>query len=275
MNIYRYIKAMKPRVVMELGPGSGYLGLLLILDGIGYIAFENSQAFYLLQNRLWKAAAGQRFVELACDSRSLREALALDVPQQVVHVPWWKAVDLDLRTLPGSVDIVTANHCLAEMQTNAMKYYLRLSSMLLGRSNGAFMFEGWGSEINHPRGEVAREFAAAGYSLCHADDKVTAYLAAGRNETYGSLPLPVSGPKKLRNLSRRIVGLPTLPYAYTIEHFEGANRISSAVQNTRKTVASETTRRMPDVRDFLAACYAGSVRSQEELFLDLIGQRYL
>src|ERR1700678_3631227 len=41
MNIYRYIKAMKPKVVMELGPGSGYLGLLVILDGTGYIAFEN------------------------------------------------------------------------------------------------------------------------------------------------------------------------------------------------------------------------------------------
>jgi hypothetical protein len=90
MNIYRYIRALTPRMVMELGPGSGYLGLLVLLDGIGYLACENTQAFYLLQNHLWSAAAKDRFLDLADDDRSLRDVLSNAPNGAVVHVPWWK-----------------------------------------------------------------------------------------------------------------------------------------------------------------------------------------
>ena len=90
--------AAKPKRVIEFGPGSGYLGLLHILDGISYIGVENTQAFYLLQHRIWAAAAKAGFCELAVDPITLREAAAQLPEYQAIHVPWWKIVDLDWRT---------------------------------------------------------------------------------------------------------------------------------------------------------------------------------
>jgi hypothetical protein len=275
MNIYRYIKALKPSTVMELGPGSGYLGLLLILDGIGYIACENTQAFYLLQNRLWQAAAGVRFLELAEDGRSLREVLSGLPDAAAVHVPWWKVVDLDLANLPGSLDVVTANHCLTEMQPNAMKYYLRMASSLLQPLPGAFVFEGWGSQINHPRGEVAREFSNTGFRLCHADGSVVAYVARAESEQYGHVPLPVSAKHKARNLARNLVGLPTVPYSYFIDRFSGGNRISKIIAGIEATLPNIAVHKYDDVTRFLSKVYGAGVASAEERFLALIGQNYL
>jgi hypothetical protein len=275
MNIYRYIRALKPRTVMELGPGSGYLGLLILLDGVGYIAFDNTQAFYLLQNRLWSAAAGSQFIDLAGDDRSLRDLLSTTPDASAIHVPWWKAVDLDLESLPGAVDIVTANHCLTEMQPNAMKYYLRLASRLLRPTHGAFIFEGWGSQINHSRGEVAREFAETGYSLCHADASVVAYAARAENERYGSATVPVALKRKGRNLLRRLSGLPQLPYEYFIDRFRGANKVSIAIGNIQAALPAAATRKYADVQALLSQAYGTGVIAEEERFLALIGQNYL
>jgi len=275
MNIYRYIKALKPKAVLELGPGSGYLGLLLILDGIGYIACENTQAFYLLQNHLWQAAAGSKFLELAADGRSMREVLAGLPDGAALHVPWWKVVDLDLGTLPGSVDVVTANHCLTEMQTNAMKYYVRFAACLLRHTGGTFMFEGWGNEINHPRGNIAKEFAETGYQLCHADESVTAYTSTLKSQTYGSVPIPVSYPRKLRNLIRKIAGLQTLPYAFAIERFSGANDVSFAIRNVQKSLLDGAARGYDDIVRLLSDLYGSNGKNEEERFLSLIGQNYL
>jgi hypothetical protein len=275
MNIYRYIRVMNPRVVLELGPGSGYLGLLVILDGRGYIACENTQAFYLMQNRVWGEAAGGRFVDLAKDPRTLREILSGDLGGMAVHVPWWKVVDLDVTTLPGSIDVVTANHCLTEMQPNSMKYYLRLASALLRRTAGIFMFEGWGYQLNHPRGEVAREFSKTGYALCHADGTVVAYAAAPQNETYGQMPLPVPVKWKIRNLLRKLAGFATIPYEYYVGDFAGANRVSRAIASVQVKIPQTATHKYGEIMRLLFSIYDGRPGSEEEEFLALIGHDYL
>jgi hypothetical protein len=56
-GLFRIIQAMKatwalPEIsVYEIGPGNGYLGPLLALSGDRYAATDNTQAFYLRQNR--------------------------------------------------------------------------------------------------------------------------------------------------------------------------------------------------------------------------------
>ncbi len=274
MNVYRYIRAFNPRTVMELGPGSGYLGLLHILDGTGYIGCDNSQSFYLLQNRLWATAAGDRFSELAQDPRSLRAALSEDLHGKAVHVPWWKLIDLELDALPAAVDVVTANHCLAEMQHNALRYSLRLAYRLLAARKGPVVFEGWGYELLHPRALVAREFDSAGFGLYHLDDHIAAFASRDRPATeYLALPRPVSLKRRLRNFTRRIVGLERIPYEYDVTIYSGHNDVSSAIRHTNDGVKKAATLNYADVTAFLSKVY-GDETSPEERFLALIDRRY-
>ena len=58
-SLYQYQLLMKhrphdgPLRILEIGPGSGYLGLLLANDGHQYFAMDAAQAFYLYQKKLW------------------------------------------------------------------------------------------------------------------------------------------------------------------------------------------------------------------------------
>jgi hypothetical protein len=189
--------------------------------------------------------------------------------------PGGKPVDFELDKLPGSVDVVTANHCLTEMQPNAMKYYLRLASKLLRPSRGAFVFEGWGSQINHSRGEVAREFAVTGYRLCHADPAMVAYAAVTENEIYDKLTVAVPIKRKIRNMFRRISGFSPLPYEYFIDNFRGANKVSAAVVNVQAALPTTAVHKYREVQALLSSLYGSNVASEEERFLALVEQKYL
>ena len=58
-SLYQYQLIMRnkphngPLKILEIGPGSGYLGLLLANDGHQYFAMDAAQAFYLYQKKLW------------------------------------------------------------------------------------------------------------------------------------------------------------------------------------------------------------------------------
>jgi hypothetical protein len=276
INIDRYISQFEPQLVFEIGPGSGYLGLLQILRGVGYIACENSQAFYLLQNSLWGAAAGPRLRELAQGRMSLRDALQGDLSGTVLHVPWWKVIDLDMLSLPREVDVVTANHCLVEMQANAMRYLVRLSKQLLKDPQSPFVFEGWGYELHHHRGDVGEQFHKAGFALAHADEKVVAFAQSrDGTETYCRLPCSVSPQKRLRNLARRLAGLAPLPYHFAIDSYLGENRISFAIREAQKTTGAKATAKFSEISAFLNEAYRGAGSSIEEQFLLSIGRSYL
>jgi hypothetical protein len=275
MNIYRYIKAINPRAVLELGPGSGYLGLLLILDGIGLIGCDNTQAFYLMQNRIWGAAAGANFSDLAQTDDTIRDALSRNLAGKVVHVPWWKVVDLEPESLPGQIDVVTANHCLAEMQNNARKYYLSLSRNLLGKSGGPFLFEGWGAEHVQSRAGVARDFVLTGFRMCHEEQaKVTAYspvipgLGASAEQ-----PRSIALHRKIRNFLRWIVVLPPIDYGYIVRPYKGDNKFSNLIVDVQRRHTLSPKVETKKIINFLKDVY-GSSPDIEERFLELIGTNY-
>ena len=275
MNIFRYIRAANPSRVMEFGPGSGYLGLLHILSGIPYIAIENTQAFYLLQNRIWSAASEGKFCELATEPMSLREAGSRLSEYRAVHVPWWKAVDLDMGTPPVTVDVVTANHCLAEMQDNAMKYYARLAHAALKAKRGPFLFEGWGYELLRSRGIVAREFDAAGFHMAHVEERAVAFSSDHAMAGGKDLPRPVRFREKLRNLNRRFLRLEPVPHGYEVASHSGSNPLSDLVRQTQEETRKKASIRYSEVAEFLAAAYDNRDESEEDRFLALIGKSYL
>jgi hypothetical protein len=131
-------RAAPPALIVEIGPGSGYLTALLGLAGYVVYAVENAQAFYLWQNRLYEALLGERFVEMAQPG-----ANGADHTGRVVHVPWWHFYRIDtapLEALP--VELVAANHVICEMHRDAAAYLMRLASIW----GAPLLIEGWGSE---------------------------------------------------------------------------------------------------------------------------------
>ncbi len=123
---WRYVRALVPagadRYVLELGPGSGYLGALLLNEGNGYRGMEVTQPFYLWQRALWR-----------CD-----------------HDPWWQQVhDYD-------ADLIVACHMLNEMSEAALRMLIAGARCPVlvegwgsqgvrqrGRSIGLFRAAGW------------------------------------------------------------------------------------------------------------------------------------
>jgi len=174
LSAYRHISDLmggKPARVFEIGPGSGCLGSLFILNGWSYAATDIAQAFYLIQNRVWNQAARGRLRDLA-DGLGWNGEL---LPGQPVHFPWWEFFRL-LDQEPPAVDVVTCNHALAEMHPNSLAFSLRVARrMLRGGGLKAFAFEGWGFEKFHPRSAITKKFYECGFRLVHNDALLTVF----------------------------------------------------------------------------------------------------
>jgi hypothetical protein len=184
MNVYRHINDIfggSAARVFELGPGSGYLGCLFVLNNWSYAASDITQAFYLAQNRLWDHASGGGL-------RDLADGLAWDgslAPGRPVHIPWWEFFTLPERGVP-SVDVVTCNHALAEMHPRSMAFALRVArEMLRGDGMKAFIFEGWGFEKFVPRSMITERFYRSGFRLVHNDSQITVFVP---HQTAGATP---------------------------------------------------------------------------------------
>ena len=126
-SLYQYQLILKnrphdgPLKVLEIGPGSGYLGMLLANDGHEYYAMDSAQAFYLYQKALWSDVYGADYFDYSESSSRPENA-------KITHIPWWRFANLSI-PLPN-VDIVTVNHALAEMHENAVKtIFARLYTM--------------------------------------------------------------------------------------------------------------------------------------------------
>ena len=117
-SLYQYQQLMEhrphdgPLRILEIGPGSGYLGLLLANDGHQYFAMDAAQAFYLYQKKLWSDIYGADYFDYS-ESSSRPETA------KVTHIPWWQFANLSI-PIPD-VDVVTINHALAEMHPQAVK----------------------------------------------------------------------------------------------------------------------------------------------------------
>ena len=117
-SLYQYQLLMKnrphdgPLRILEIGPGSGYLGMLLANDGHQYFAMDAAQAFYLYQKKLWSDIYGADYFDYS-------ESTSRPDSAKVTHIPWWQFANFSI-PIPD-VDVVTINHALAEMHPQAVK----------------------------------------------------------------------------------------------------------------------------------------------------------
>ncbi len=306
INIYRHIASIvgsQPARVFEIGPGSGGLGCLFVLNGWSYAATDIAQAFYLIQNRLWSHASGGRVKDLANDP----EWNGTLEPGRPVHVPWWEFFKL-LEQEPPAVDVVTCNHALAEMHPNSLAFSLRVARrMLRGGGIKAFAFEGWGFEKFTPRSAITKQFYQAGFNLVHNDDLITIFAPQDADCASpsaklprfalpgGSLPAPAGAPisqpvhrrpsastlsafksilgsldflSGTRQLVRSLAFLPP-PFS------SPSNVLSKRILERRQRRGEKGSIGIEPIRDFYAKLLnSQDLRTPDERFLDSIGRTY-
>jgi len=181
---FRYIRILYPAktaTVLEIGPGSGYLAVLLALAGYRIVTSDITQAFYLWQNHLWDYIFGENLIELASDSRSLSDFEKLP-GGTILHVPWWKYSILNPQEIKLSVEVITANHVFTEMQNDAFFYLLKLSCHLLVQDRSTekmLIFEGTGGHGKIPMRigfDVHREFCKHGFTVANWEHRGVSVL---------------------------------------------------------------------------------------------------
>lgn len=125
-----------PLRILEIGPGSGYLGLLLANDGHQYFAMDAAQAFYLYQKKLWSDIYGSDYFDYS-------ESSSRPDTAKITHIPWWQFANLSI-PIPD-VDVVTINHALTEMHPQAVKtIFARLYSAWGDTDKKLVLAESWG-----------------------------------------------------------------------------------------------------------------------------------
>lgn len=145
--------------VFEIGPGSGYLGALLVAAGHEYISTDNCQGFYLWQSHFMAAVAGADFEEGASSPSwpYSREAGA-------THMPWWHFAQLHMATWPR-VDIIICDHALGELNPYALRYVCQIARLMLADSDiGYFLYSSIGAPQFHSEEAVRLNFDRVGLS---------------------------------------------------------------------------------------------------------------
>lgn len=146
--------------VFEIGGGSGTLGCLLLEDGIKYAATDVTQAFYLIQNRLFNHICQNSINELVNEE--------LNNNSRCIHIPYWKL--WEMRNSPIETDLVVSNHALLEMSPNSLRFYLNFCRKALEKSEeGIFVFQGGGWRIDQNLIDLINLFEEYGYYLKYFD----------------------------------------------------------------------------------------------------------
>jgi hypothetical protein len=154
ITMLRAVQSLKPASVLEVGPGSGYLGAYLIKSGFRYCAADNTQALYLWQNRFFSALTHD-FTDYA--SAPVNSDIA-----RVTHVPWWQFAEM--YKAPPKFDVVVCDAALGEMDPFGAGYVVNLAFHVLRDSHiGAFLFRHIGEDRVSSPGYITSRFQKAGF----------------------------------------------------------------------------------------------------------------
>src|SRR5271169_5543119 len=92
LRLIKIVTGSARPTVLEVGPGCGYLAMLLVMEGYPYIGTEVVQAFYLYQNHMLSHVTSN-LRELAAETEDI---LTIEQPKSgtAIHIPWWKWITL-------------------------------------------------------------------------------------------------------------------------------------------------------------------------------------
>ena len=178
----------KPWKILEVGPGCGFLGVMLGLSGHSYVALEASQAFWIYQNALFRSVFGPEYTTGLGDEDESR----------IRHLPWWRfcAEGFELPRLTAC----TANHMLAEMNASALVY---LSGKLARSQSDGFKIiaEDLGLCRYNEEHETLRRLVKSGFSATEVKSRVWVFNRCNGSNVIRRLPTPrQSLRQRLRNM---------------------------------------------------------------------------
>lgn len=238
---YQYLKLSRmlegvhrPWSILEVGPGSGYLGLLLGLDGHRYTALEASQAFFVYQSVLFRDTFGDEY----------HEGLDAHANSRVSHIPWWELCRESYR-LP-KFTAASANHMLAEMNKGGLTFLFEKLSQSQERG---FMVlaESLGSRSN-TYGSVLRTIMSQGFHAVEESETLWRFQKTEELPILREFQVAkgVSFERFLKSAYLRITSLPLIGRAVkksreAVRFFAGRNpRVASSAQSSPKVSAVRT-----------------------------------
>ena len=149
--LYRLNRDLSSMSILEIGPGNGYLGLLLAIHGVKYYALEACQAFYMYQNSIWNYAFGNSYF----DGIKRREEGSETI---IEHVPYWNVCNRDF--MFPNVTHISANHVISEMNPLAINRICQLIAR--SKTPPTIVIEGLGYP-HIPHHEVKKMFTSQGF----------------------------------------------------------------------------------------------------------------
>jgi SAM-dependent methyltransferase len=204
-SLYQYQLLMKnrphdaPLRILEIGPGSGYLGLLLANDGHQYFAMDAAQAFYLYQKKLWSDIFGSDYFDYS-------ESTSRPDSAKVTHIPWWQFANLSI-PIPD-VDVVTINHVLTEMHPQAVKtIFSRLYSAWGETDKKLVLAESWGYDYFNRKGSMVKDIQFANFVVNRITNRLTIFQPNKSSAVAQSIELsktPSFSARTKRKINKRI-----------------------------------------------------------------------
>jgi len=148
--------------ILEIGPGSGYLGAAIIDSGSRYLAMENASGFYLWQSMLMQTLTSD-FSELA------RNQIA--GTSRAIHIPWWEWAVKDSMSRLAPVDILISDAVISEMHPMARAFLWRIFRQLSDPSATPMVIVGRpGQPLFGDASTISQEVADCGYRCIAAGD---------------------------------------------------------------------------------------------------------
>jgi SAM-dependent methyltransferase len=191
-----------PLRILEIGPGSGYLGLLLANDGHHYFAMDAAQAFYLYQKKLWLDIYGKDYFDYSESSSRPNSA-------KVTHIPWWQFANLSI-PIPD-VDVVTINHALAEMHPLAVKtIFARLYKSWGDNDKKLVLAESMGYNYFKRKDTMFKDIRSNSFAVNRITNGITIFRpneASAATQLIESNKTPSLNARTIRKVSRQVANL--------------------------------------------------------------------
>ena len=138
---YRFIKKNFNKVpILEIGPGSGYLGILLKNDNYHYSSFEITRPHFLFQNYIFNRIFNKKSPISILNKINLNK-----IKKKEFHIPWWEISNLNEYLKISKPKIIIFNHCINEMHEEALEYFCKVIVSL--KNNPVIFIEGFGSQL--------------------------------------------------------------------------------------------------------------------------------